>query len=160
MLVIMSKNNSGMRHNGPATCGTFRYNSPMQQVGVDIIEISRVTAVLRRHGSRFLNRIFTPTEIEMYAGRPSRLASRFAAKEAIMKVLGTGARGVKWREIEIDSEPGGRPIVWLHGKARARAEQMGLISLAISLSDSKEYAVAFAVGEFKTRQSQSDSLPS
>ena len=67
-----------------------------------------------------------------------------------MKALGTGRRGVSWREIEILAEPSGQPSVHLYGKAQVRADSLGLGKLAISLSDSKEYAVAFVVGE--TRQ--------
>ena len=118
--------------------------------GVDIIEISRIRKMIKRWGTRFLDRIYTDTELRICKGKPERLASRFAGKEAVMKALGTGARGISWREIEIASETSGKPVVNLYGKARAKAESIGLNELAISLSDSREYSVAFVIGELKS----------
>lgn len=115
--------------------------------GVDIIEISRIRKMVKRWGKRFLDRIYTERELRICKGRPNRLASRFAGKEAVMKALGTGIRGISWREIEIDTELSGKPIVNLYGKAQEKAESLGLNELAISLSDSREYSVAFVVGE-------------
>jgi holo-[acyl-carrier protein] synthase len=117
--------------------------------GVDIIEISRVRKMIERWGKRFLDRIYTEKELRICKGRPNRLASRFAGKEAVMKALGTGARGISWREIEIDSESSGKPVVNLYGKAQVKAESLGLNELTISLSDSREYSIAFVVGEMK-----------
>ncbi|UCD09942.1 MAG: holo-ACP synthase [Dehalococcoidales bacterium] len=117
--------------------------------GVDIIEISRIRKMVKRWGKRFLDRIYTEKELQICKGRPDRLASRFAGKEAVMKALGTGARGISWREIEIDSQPSGKPVVNLYGKAQEKAQSLGLNELVISLSDSKEYSVAFVVGEMK-----------
>ena len=121
----------------------------MLHTGVDIIEITRIKRIIDRWGMRFLGRIYTEPELRLCRGKPSSLASRFAGKEAVMKTLGTGIKGISWREIEILAEPSGQPIVNLHGKARIRAANLGLESLAISLSDSKEHAVAFVVGEAK-----------
>ncbi len=121
----------------------------MHTTGVDIIEISRITRMVERWGNRFLYRIYTESELSLCRERPERLASRFAGKEAVMKALGTGVRGISWREIEIISETSGKPVVKLYGKARAKAESLGLEDLAISLSDSKEHSVAFVVGEIK-----------
>ncbi|MBN1152936.1 MAG: holo-ACP synthase [Dehalococcoidia bacterium] len=118
----------------------------MAEIGVDIIEIPRIAAAIERYGGRFLRRIYTDREIEQYRNRVPSLATRFAAKEAVMKVLGTGFRGVGWHDIEILSDPRGKPVVYLHGKARARAEALGIRSITVSLSDSKEYAVAMALG--------------
>ena len=115
--------------------------------GVDIIEISRIEEMVKRWGTRFLDRIYTERELLICKGKPNQLASRFAGKEAVMKALGTGARGISWREIEIDSESSGKPVIKLHGKARSKADSLGLNELAISLSDSREYSVAFVVGE-------------
>ena len=115
--------------------------------GVDIIEIPRIRAVADRYGERFLRRIYTTGEVAYCRGRAPQLASRFAAKEAVMKALGTGIRGVRWRDIEIARKPGGPPTVVLHGTALARAERLGLGHLAVSLSHSHEYAVAFVVGD-------------
>ena len=118
----------------------------MHHIGTDIIEVSRVREIVETWGERFLNRVYTKSELELCKDNPEKLASRFAGKEAVMKALGTGARGVGWREIEILSEPSGKPVVNLHGKAREKADSLGLDGLAISLSDSREYAVAFVVG--------------
>ena len=124
------------------------YNRPdMLVTGVDIIEIGRIGAVAERYGKRFLNRIYTAREQAYCRGRAPQLASRFAAKEAVMKAIGTGARGVRWRDIEV-VRPGGRaPTIELHGNARARADQMGIQGLAVALSHSRDYAVAFVVAE-------------
>ena len=119
----------------------------MHCIGTDIIEISRIAEAIDRWGERFLNRIYTEPELELCKRNPARLASRFAGKEAVMKALGTGARGISWKEIEIASEPSGKPVVRLYSKARQKADSLGLDEMAISLSDSKEYAVAFVVAE-------------
>ena len=121
----------------------------MHFVGTDIIEIGRIERALERWGERFLSRIYTEAELKLCRKKPWRLATRFAGKEAVMKALGTGARGVGWREIEILAESSGKPLVYLYGRAQSRADDMGLDKLAISLSDSREYAVAFVVGETK-----------
>ena len=114
-------------------------------VGVDIIEIERIEAVLLRHGERFLRRVYTPAEQAYCRGRVAELAARFAAKEAISKALGTGLRGVGWPEMEILGDKRGKPLVYLHGRARARAEELGLSEFAVSLSHSCDYAVAFVM---------------
>jgi holo-[acyl-carrier protein] synthase len=116
-------------------------------VGVDIIEIDRVEDVIRRHGDRFLARIYTPDEITHCRGRVHELAARFAAKEAVMKALGTGVRGVSWRDIEVLPNRRGKPLVFLYGRGAKRAEQIKLRALEISLTHSKEYAIASVVGE-------------
>ncbi len=115
--------------------------------GVDIIEIERVERVAERYGERFFQRIYTEAEIAYCRGRAPQLASRFAAKEAVMKALGTGVRGVRWRDIEINRGRGQAPQIKLHGTALARAERLEVSSLGLSLSHSKEYAVASVVGE-------------
>ncbi|MBU04938.1 MAG: holo-[acyl-carrier-protein] synthase [Dehalococcoidales bacterium] len=119
----------------------------MHSIGVDIIEICRIEKAVKRWGLRFLRRTYTETELRLSRQKPSSLAARFAAKEAVMKTLGTGVRGVGWREIEILADCRGKPLVELYGKAQNRAEELGLGKLAVSLSDSREYAVAFVVGE-------------
>ena len=119
----------------------------MHCIGVDIIEIARIQEAMERWGERFLHRVYTEPELELCRKKPGRLAARFAGKEAVMKALGTGAKGISWREIEIAAEPSGKPLVRLYGKAQDKAEVLGLDRLAISLSDSKEYAIAFVVGE-------------
>ena len=113
--------------------------------GIDIIEISRVRRVLEQYGRRFLERIFTPDEIAYCRERAPNLAARFAAKEATMKALGTGVRGVGWKDIEVVRHPSGAPSIKLHGRAKQRAERLGVQEIAVSLSHSREYAVASVV---------------
>jgi holo-[acyl-carrier protein] synthase len=114
-------------------------------VGVDIIEINRVAATIERFGDRFLKRIYTPGEIAYCRGRAPQLAARFAAKEAVMKALGTGTHGVGWREVEVTRKRSGEPCIELHGRAFERAEKLGIDRFAISISHSREYAVASVV---------------
>lgn len=117
-------------------------------VGVDIIEIERIRQIFQRHGERFLRRIYTEAEIAYCRGRVPELAARFAAKEAVSKALGTGIvgrEGIFWREVEVLPNARGKPLVHLHGRAKDRADDLGLKEFAISLSHSQEYAVAFVV---------------
>jgi len=125
----------------------------LQGVGTDIIEIDRVAGIVERWGDRFLSRVFTPREIG-YARKKGEgsfaasLAARFAAKEAVLKALGTGLRNCRWLEIEIDSEFGsGRPKVILSGEAKKIAGLKGIGCVYVSLSHCHDYAVAFAVAE-------------
>jgi holo-[acyl-carrier protein] synthase len=115
-------------------------------VGIDIIEIERVRRVLERHPERFLERVYTPEEVAFCRGRLPELAARFAAKEAVMKALGTGARGLAWREIEILPNRRGKPLIYLHGKARERGEAIGFRAADVSLTHSREFAIAAVVG--------------
>lgn len=115
--------------------------------GVDIIEIDRVADVIRRHGDRFLTRVYTDDEIAHCRGRVHELAVRFAGKEAVMKALGTGVRGVSWKDIEILPNRRGKPLVFLYNRGAARAERIQMRGLEISLTHSKEYAIAMVVGE-------------
>ena len=117
----------------------------MLTTGIDIIEISRIGRVLELYGRRFLERVFTPDEIAYCRERPQNLAARFAAKEATMKALGTGVRGVGWKDIEVVRHPSGAPSIKLHGRCKARAERLGVQEIAISLSHSREFAVASVV---------------
>ena len=113
--------------------------------GIDIIEISRVRRVLEQYGRRFLERIFTPDEIAYCRERAPNLAARFAAKEATMKALGPGVRGVGWKDIEVVRPESGAPSIKLHGRCKLRAQRLGVQEIAISLSHSREYAVASVV---------------
>jgi holo-[acyl-carrier protein] synthase len=115
-------------------------------VGIDMIAIPRVRAVIERHDGRFLRRIYTPEEVAFCRGRVPELAARFAAKEAVMKALGTGARGVGWRDIEVLPDRRGKPLVYLYGRARARAELIGLHAIEVSLTHEHDLAVAAVVG--------------
>lgn len=118
----------------------------MYCVGVDIIEIDRIERVAARWGERFLKRVYTEAELAICKNRAPALAVRFAAKEAVMKALGTGVKGVGWREIEVLANSNGKPLVYLHGGARRKADQLGMGELGISLSHSREYAIASVVG--------------
>jgi holo-[acyl-carrier protein] synthase len=118
----------------------------MHHVGVDIIEIDRIRRATARWGERFLKRVYTEAERDDCQDRAPGLAVRFAAKEAVMKALGTGIKGVGWREIEVLSNPDGKPLVYLHGGAQRKARGLGLGELAVSLSHSQDYAVASVVG--------------
>jgi holo-[acyl-carrier protein] synthase len=118
--------------------------------GVDIIEIARVEHALQHWGARFASRVFTPAETASCRGRAQELAVRFAGKEAISKALGTGIwckDGVWWSEMEILPDALGKPIVHLWGRARGRADDLGLREISISLSHSDLYAVAFVVAQ-------------
>lgn len=115
-------------------------------IGTDIIEIARVRQTIERWGERFLQRVYTGSELKMYDSRPHSLAACFAGKEAVMKVLGTGARGIAWREIETLHHRSGKPYVILHGRAKKQAAKLGIIEIDISLSHSREYATATAIG--------------
>ncbi len=115
-------------------------------VGIDMIAIPRVRKVLERHGERFLQRVYTPEEVAFCRGRLPELAARFAAKEAVMKALGTGIRGVGWRDIEILPNRRGKPLVYLYGRGRARADRIGLDALDVSLTHERDFAIAAVVG--------------
>lgn len=119
----------------------------MQHIGVDIIEIARIAEAVTNWGERFLNRIYTDAELELCRRNPAPLAARFASKEAVMKLLGTGIKGVRWKDIETLSYSSGKPLVNLYGGAQAEAEKLGVKEIAVSLSHSREYAIAFVAGE-------------
>ena len=119
----------------------------MIYTGIDLIEIPRVAGVLERYPKRFLTKVFTEREQSYARGRANQLASRFAAKEAVMKLLGTGVRGVPWKSIEVTRNRGRAPEIVLHGPAKVRATKMGITRIALSLSHSRELATASAVGE-------------
>jgi holo-[acyl-carrier protein] synthase len=116
----------------------------MQYVGVDIVEIERIREAMERFDSRFLEKVFTTAELEAYRDKLPSLAARFAGKEAVIKAL--SCPGISLRDIEILSAADGKPIVMLHDKARLRSEYLALTALDISLSHSRDYAVACVVG--------------
>src|ERR1700690_704627 len=119
--------------------------------GIDIAEVPRIGESIGRFGERFRRRIYTEGEIrycDSKANRVERYAARFAAKEAAMKALGTGwSRGVRWRDIEILRQPGGRPTIQFHGKAAEFAAQLGAKNIALSLSHTAEQAIASVILE-------------
>jgi holo-[acyl-carrier protein] synthase len=116
------------------------------ELGIDIIQVARIKATLARFGRRFARRVLTEHEDRYVRDRPENFAGRWAAKEAVSKVLGLGVRGVGWTEIEIQRLPTGQPSVRLHGRAQRRAEQLGMERIAVSISHEAEYAVAIAFG--------------
>ena len=116
------------------------------ELGIDIIKVERIAAALRKHGDRFPRRVLTDAEQRYVRNRPTNFAGRWAAKEAVSKVLGLGVRGVGWRDIEIARLPTGQPDVRLSGRAAERAEQLGMGRIAVSISHEGDYAVAVAFG--------------
>jgi holo-[acyl-carrier protein] synthase len=113
--------------------------------GIDLIEIARLDDLQPRIRTRFLQRVFTALELEECEGRSPSLAGRFAAKEAVAKVLGCGIGPVSWQEIEIRRGSNGEPQLQLFGKAQALAQELGLETWSVSISHNKETAVALAV---------------
>lgn len=120
-------------------------------VGVDIVEIHRIVSAIRRYGDAFLNRIYTETEQEYCLSRSNRriacqsLAARFAAKEAVFKCLGISGKGMRWKDIEILNEASGKPFVKLHGEFLEFSKELGIETVMISLSHSREYGIAYAI---------------
>jgi len=117
-------------------------------IGVDIIEIGRINRAISRWHDSFISRIYTQAELEGPHSIPS-LAARFAAKEAVMKALGTGIRGVGWRDIEILTNGDGAPVIRLYGRALQRSTEIGIAQFDISMSHSRKYAIAFVIGHAK-----------
>src|SRR6267143_5647596 len=119
--------------------------------GIDIAEVHRVGEAMERFGARFLHRVFTEGErryCDSKANRVERYAARFAAKEAGMKAIGTGwNHGVRWRDIEVARQPGGRPTLLLHGKAAEFANRLGATNIALSLTHTAEQAMAQVILE-------------
>lgn len=122
---------------------------PGLRVGVDICSVARIKDVHSKYGEKFLRRVLTADEIEYVKSSDrhflTRVAVRFAAKEAAVKVLGTGWVGVGWQEVEVKKKRSGEPRLSLTGRAAARAEQLGLTHFELSMSHEKEFAVAFLV---------------
>jgi holo-[acyl-carrier protein] synthase len=116
------------------------------ELGIDIIKVDRIAGTMARFGPRFSARVLTPAERRYVRDRPETFAGRWAAKEAVSKVLGLGVRGIGWRDIEIERLPTGQPSVRLHGRAAGRAGQLGMERIAVSISHEADYAVAIAFG--------------
>lgn len=118
--------------------------------GVDLIEIDRVGATINRFGERFLNRVYTESELAYCRGRVERLAGRFAVKESVSKVLGIGIRRIRWKDIEVLPNREGKPIVQLYGKALREAQLRNIGEISVSITHSKTLAAAIAVGVHDT----------
>ncbi len=118
-------------------------------IGTDIIECLRIAQMIERHGDLFINRVFTPDEVAYCRSRKQatqHFAGRWAAKEAILKALGTGwRRGIGWRDMEIRSEGSGRPVVAVQGAVKELVEQLGVVQILVSISHCRTHASAFAV---------------
>lgn len=115
------------------------------RTGVDLIEISRVSDVIARHGKHYLEQIYTSAELEQCGKNVKSLAGRFAAKEAVAKALGTGIGEVTWKEIEILGDEQNAPMLTLRGAAERKSKELGLMNWSVSISHSISHAVAFAV---------------
>ncbi|HKZ43426.1 MAG TPA: holo-ACP synthase [Anaerolineales bacterium] len=113
--------------------------------GVDIIEIKRFEDTIERQGDKFLKRIFTDLELLDCGGKTESLAARFAAKEAVSKALGTGIGIVSWHDLEITKNSDDQPVINLHGEASVLAESLNLVTWSVSLSHTKELAIALVV---------------
>ena len=120
-------------------------------LGVDIAEVGRVKGAIERHGETFLRRLYTPAEreyCERFKNKYERYAGRFAAKEAAMKALGTGwSRGVRWVDVEVVRQKGGRPTVKLHGEAGKIADALGVKNIALSITHTADEAFAQVIFE-------------
>ena len=127
-------------------------------IGIDLAEVERVAGVLGRRGERFLARVFRPDEIHRGRRHPrafaEHVAGRFAAKEAAMKALGTGWRGVSFREIAIERGPGGKPGLAFHGRALDRARQLGVVSAEVSITHTATTAAAVVALVTRDREAE------
>src|SRR5215210_4781438 len=132
----------------------FRYSSlpmPILGHGIDIVETARIRKLVDDHGQHFLDRVFTPLEQDYCAKNPKRyyehLSGRFAAKEAVLKVLGTGWRGgIAWTDVEIINEPSGQPKMTLSGECQRVAKELGISRWHVSISHIETHATASAIG--------------
>ena len=118
-------------------------------IGTDIVECLRIAQMIERHGELFVGRVYTPHEIEYCSTRKAatqHYAGRWAAKEAVLKALGTGwIRGVSWRDVEVRNEQGGKPTIALGGGAREICERVGIAEMHISISHCRSHATAYAL---------------
>jgi holo-[acyl-carrier protein] synthase len=114
-------------------------------IGVDIIEIGRIKEAVSQWDGHFLNRVYSADELALCENRVPSLAARFAAKEAVIKALGSGFMNSGWKDIEVLSRQDGSPYIKLHGNVLDKANSLGLSNFAISLSHCREYAVAMLV---------------
>ena len=129
-------------------------------LGTDITECLRIARMIERHGELFINRVYTPEEIKYCQSRKQatqHYTGRWAAKEAILKALGTGWRkGISWRDIEIRNEPGGRPVVAVRGGVKEAVEQLGMAEIHVTISHCRSHATATAIAVGKEKKSKRD----
>ncbi|MDD4168755.1 MAG: holo-ACP synthase [Desulfotomaculaceae bacterium] len=117
-------------------------------IGTDIIEIERIKKAAQLNGDRFFKRVFTASERNYCDSKRDRFAcyaARFAAKEAVLKAMGTGLAGSRWTDVEISRKDGAGPVVLLHGATAALAAEKGIIRLLLSISHDRGRSLAFAV---------------
>ena len=120
-------------------------------LGIDIAEVDRIKGAIERHGEVFLRRVYTAREreyCERFKNKYERYAGRFAAKEAAMKALGTGwSRGVRWVDVEVVRQKGGRPTISLAGEAKNVADKLGVKHIALSITHTASQAFAQVIFE-------------
>lgn len=118
-------------------------------IGTDIVEVPRIALMIQKHGELFVQRVYTGHEIDYCSARKAasqHFAGRWAAKEAVLKALGTGwSKGVQWTDIEVHNDSGGRPTIRLAGAARELCERRGVRDILITISHCRTFAVAYAV---------------
>ena len=128
-------------------------------IGTDIIECLRIAQMIERHGELFINRVYTDHEIAYCSARKAatqHYAGRWAAKEAVLKALGTGwRRGISWRDIEVRNQPSGQPVIALRGGARDVIEATGIQQMLISISHCRSHATAYALAVGKPPEEES-----
>jgi len=124
--------------------------------GIDLVDFPRIEEMITRHGERFLNKVFTAAEqayAEANKNGTEKLAGRFAAKEAILKLMGTGWRGkIAWTDIEIINNPAGQPEVTLSGEVKKIADKLGIKHISISITHTANFAIASAVAMAKSNE--------
>jgi len=126
--------------------------------GIDLVDCPRIEAMIKRHGERFIKRVFTAGE-RAYAGanknEVEKLAGRFAAKEAVLKLIGTGWRGkISWTDIEILNNPAGRPEVGLSGEVKEIAERLGIKHISLSITHTANFAICSAVALARSNEGE------
>ena len=126
--------------------------------GIDLVDFPRISEMVERHGRRFLDRIFTQTE-QTYAdsnrNRVEKLAGRFAAKEAVLKLIGTGWRGkIAWTDIEVVNNSAGQPLVSLSGEVEKIAGKLGIKEISLSITHTANFAIASAVALIEPDESK------
>ncbi len=129
-------------------------------IGTDIVECLRIAQMIERHGELFINRVYTPREIQYCQHRKAatqHFAGRWAAKEAVLKAVGTGwRRGISWRDVEIRNLSSGRPVVSLRGGVREVVEELGIGQVLISISHCRSHATAYAVAVDRGGEADTD----
>ncbi len=129
-------------------------------IGTDIVECLRIAQMIERHGELFIDRVYTAVEIEYCRSRKQatqHFAGRWAAKEAILKAMGTGwRRGISWRDIEVRNNEGGKPTVALRGGAREVVEHLGVGDILVTISHCRSHATAFAIALARERETSDD----